>query len=275
MQVATDAGHRRIVDFLIKNGAESNDGEGDNGSTFPRVSSEDSMPVAEALIMNGADVEAIEYQNDTTLHCAPETDHADAFQVLSKRDARKKEMAPTLRLAARLGHESIVRVLLDKGADIRIIREVLKSRSFTTRDSDFCDRFPSPLSLAAPRGNPRMANMIVSQDPQQCKDDESLNEATKVATHTDSDGKLPETLIKTGLSLGIHIDEFRNSMLTACWNGNYGLVEYLLGNGSNPNISGIVKSRGCFAHNTMYSERPAVKLAGNSSIDLAHCMQQF
>ena len=122
LQIATQGGHKLLVELLIRAGANVNDGIGSGAYAFYYAAVYGYKDVAELLIDNGADARARDPMGYTSLHFAASGGHRSVAELLIARgadvDARQKEDRTPLHEAAKWGHADVVELLINKGANV-------------------------------------------------------------------------------------------------------------------------------------------------------------
>ncbi|KAM0921248.1 hypothetical protein ACQ4PT_007123 [Festuca glaucescens] len=143
--------YKRVVELLIRRGANPNYSKPDGFSPLHAATLRDSYDIAKLLLDNGADVNAV-CQNGTVLHIAVENGISDALVKL----LLDKGVDPNtinisgftpLHLAAMKGASDVAEFLLAKGADINAA----------------CDKGTS-LHLAAENGDLKMIAWLLQLD---------------------------------------------------------------------------------------------------------------
>ncbi|OQE18125.1 hypothetical protein PENFLA_c022G00387 [Penicillium flavigenum] len=121
LQTASWKGHGRIVQILLDRGADINARCGRFGSALQAALSEEHEEVVQILKDRGANISAQGGKNINELEKLPCEDHMGVVQVLSDRGGNfntDEDLGSALRAASLEGHEKVVEMLLNRGADV-------------------------------------------------------------------------------------------------------------------------------------------------------------
>ncbi|EEF36691.1 protein VAPYRIN [Ricinus communis] len=127
LEAAAAAGEALIVELLLANRASPERSESSTWGPLHLAASNGHLEVLRLLLLKGADVDAVAKGGFTALHMAVEERRRDCARLLlasgAKADIRDASEGDTpLHIAARLGDENMVRLLLQKGGANKDIR---------------------------------------------------------------------------------------------------------------------------------------------------------
>jgi hypothetical protein len=119
------ARHVDVAKLLIQNGADVNAVNKYNWTSLHFTTSKGHADVAKLLIQNGADVNAVDKNNCTSLHFTTSKGHVDVAKLLIQNgadvNAVDKDNWTSLHVAARYGHVDVAKLLIHNGADVNAV----------------------------------------------------------------------------------------------------------------------------------------------------------
>ena len=183
LQAASAAGHQAIVQLLLDNGADVNRQGGVYSNALNAAAAESHLAIAKLLLENGAEVSRYDIQGKSVLHHTTNNAHCTTSLVdflLSQgapmNTADIKNMTP-LHYSVKFGHESIARLLLDRGVpiDVGVYRKKwyqTSVKTYTTYQLSVSESMSdiscasaglTPLHFAALIGHPVMAKFLLKR----------------------------------------------------------------------------------------------------------------
>jgi ankyrin repeat protein len=151
-----------LLELLVERGGDVNarSKEGNIPIQLAFAWRRDPLPALELLLRNGADVNAIGQQGRTALDCAmiylgSPWDHVPRVELLLRyganvnpvRTGDRHHPLPPLSMVARNGNATVVRLLIEAGADVNAM-----------------DRWGTPLFHAASRGHDQIVTLLLAAD---------------------------------------------------------------------------------------------------------------
>lgn len=123
IHIAAIQGDEQKVKELIKKGMEVNSRDGNGCVPLHGAALNGHLTIIEILINNGADLNVRAQNGATPLYTAVSAGHACAVLTLIQHGANIRAkcldyMQPLLYVAAENGHEEVVKILLEKGAEV-------------------------------------------------------------------------------------------------------------------------------------------------------------
>ncbi|XP_048765661.1 transient receptor potential cation channel subfamily A member 1 homolog isoform X2 [Ostrea edulis] len=199
LHIAAGYNHKDVVEFLIERKAPLEKRDKDNYTPLLMAAYSGHAESLDTLLKKGADYEAVDKNDKTAVYLAAEEDKLDALKtMLAYPDVRRlvdvgdRYDNHPLHIAAQDGYLSIVKCLIEHGADLDCKNEEEQT----------------PLHLAAKNGRTNVVRELVIRDHSSVNDeDEDSNTALHLATlhgHT----KVAMILIKNGADVAA-----RNSVL--------------------------------------------------------------
>ena len=113
---AAQAGHAGCITKLAAKGADLDAVEKRWNTALIRAAQGGFVDAVKALVQGGATVDKGDDDDFTPVCCAAQAGHADALAALIELGGNKDHQEGPLYLAARLGHDAAIKVLLDAGA---------------------------------------------------------------------------------------------------------------------------------------------------------------
>ena len=184
LHYATSNGHLSVVHILLEHGADINARDESDQTPLHRASEKGFESVVQILLESGADVNARDNQSKTSLHlasCSLRSNTSGAIYGIDV-DVPDGLSEKALHRASKLGHELVVQLLLDHGADVHardscdgtplhsasawdyariggsVVRLLLEhGAKINAQRSSGC----SPLHLAVQSGNERMVQLLL------------------------------------------------------------------------------------------------------------------
>ncbi|CAH1241010.1 ANK2 [Branchiostoma lanceolatum] len=209
-------GHDRVVELLIKNGADLNRGN----TALKDACGFGQVKVVELLIKNGADLNVTDKAGITALHQACIGGHDEVVGLLIKNGADLNAGITALHNACIRGPGKVVELLLKNGADL--------------------NAGDTALHKACLQGHDKVVELLI-------KNGADLNDGA-TALHkacTWGHGKVVELLIKNGADLNVTDKAGITALHKACIRGPDKVVELLLKNGADLNAGDTALHKAC------------------------------
>ncbi len=172
LHCAAEGGCERVIDALIKNGAniEVGDKHGNTPLHYAAVSGH--IDIVNTLINKGADVNKTGGDETTPLHYAVEYSHIEVAKVLINKGAKVNVVdrvgCTPLFFAIENNLVEIAKILIDKGADVNETGEQDLSPII-----DMVRRRRTPLHLTAKKGQVEIVKVLIDKGADVNKEDEN------------------------------------------------------------------------------------------------------
>ncbi|XP_059488485.1 uncharacterized protein LOC132204174 isoform X2 [Neocloeon triangulifer] len=214
---AAQKGHLAVAKFLLSKGADVNALDVDNDTPLTLAARFSNEEMCRYLVDSGAHLTAVDKDGDDALHLASMNGKLDNVQYLLGLNGfgvekKGKQGKTALHWAAQKGHIAVTKFLLSKGADVNVRND----------DND------TPLTLAARFSNEEMCRLLVDSGANLSAVDNDGNDALHLAC---LDGKLDNVQYLVGLngfSVGKKGKQGKTALHLAAQNGHIALAEFLL-----------------------------------------------
>ena len=223
LTVASENGHSKMVQILLKGGADPNIQKEDGQSALMSASQSGHSEVIQILLKEGADPNIQKKDGRTALMSASANDHSDMVQILLEGGAdpniRKKDGLTALMHASHNGHSEVVQILLKGGADPNIQME---------------DGWTALMS-ASVNGHSEVVKILLKggADPNiQMEDGWTALMSASVNGHS----KVVQILLEGGADPNIQKKDGWTALMSASANDHSDMVQILLEGGADPNI---------------------------------------
>ncbi|OJJ72655.1 hypothetical protein ASPBRDRAFT_548678 [Aspergillus brasiliensis CBS 101740] len=209
LQVFSERGKHEVVQFLLDRGANINDAGGVNGTALQVACGAGHIEVVQLLLQKGADVNAPGKAIGTALHAASANGRLEIVKMLILHDAKADTVGSNvetnahiaLQVACANGCREIVEALLDRGAGVH---DTLLCRASENGDTGLMQLLLDNGSPVNPETRPPNSEQLEGRPP---TDDSSLT------------------------ATPLHL---------AAYHGHDSAVSFLLENGADPHIQGIL-----------------------------------
>ncbi|CAM9778271.1 unnamed protein product [Ectocarpus sp. 13 AM-2016] len=118
LHIATEAGHDRVIDVLLLNGAQVNAKTNTGDTPLHLAASKGHTLCISELLLGGADEDVIDHEGETPLFKAARNNHLGAVEKLLAAGADPGILSSSdvypLEIAVRRGHATIMKVFLDE-----------------------------------------------------------------------------------------------------------------------------------------------------------------
>ncbi|KAL5332362.1 ankyrin repeat-containing domain protein [Aspergillus crustosus] len=227
LDAAAAGGHVKLVEILLRNGADANKGGGAHGTPLRIATSEGHKDIINLLLDHGADVNAVGGYFGCALGQACYEGHDEIIRLLLSRGADPniplggRYQETILQVAAATGREEIVQLLLDNGADINGRGDANDTALFT----------------ASYIGHERIVQLLLSNgaDPSVIATGRRVKTALHAAAWEGYE-KIVEMLLDTGAEIDGQPEGNPTALYNAITANKSGIVELLLTRGADPNI---------------------------------------
>ena len=274
LQVAAAEGHLEIASILIRRGANINDPGRNNGTALQAAMLNNHSDVFEMLLRENADVNTRGRSMGTALQAAAAEGLTSRVQELIRLGAnvnahqldeegnfasiityQARNLGTALFLASGRGHQDIVRVLLESGAD-RHIPGVPPPRSTIsygdTYGSSRNAKSSDALYQASCQGNIEIASLLIANDEQAYIERGTMVEAMKAAiknNHTE----LMKLLLDAGIDANLPREDLSTLLFPVIEADNEDMLDFLIKKGADVNQS-YAEPRGASVHMVPYFE---------------------
>ena len=250
LEAAAGGGHLKVVELLLKNGANLNDTSSCSPS-LKAAAGGGHLKVVELLLKNGANLNGTS-SCSSSLEAAAGGGHLKVVELLLKNGANlngTSSLSSPLEVAAGGGHLKVVELLLKNGANLngtsslsplyraagggylKVAELLLKSGANPNGTSSFS----SPLHLAARCGHLKVVELLLKS---------GVNPNVKAAggvapLHLAAENghlKVVELLLKSGVNPNVKAAGGVAPLYLAAGYGHLKVVELLLKSGTNPNV---------------------------------------
>lgn len=229
LHVAATNGHKKIVKYLLKKGAEIDAGDNEHSTPLHVAAQSGHLNVVEYLVAKGADLHFQDDNGASTLHWAAYNGHIEVADFLLKKgadlEARKTGGSTPMHGAAYYGHPEMVKFLVKNGANI----EAKNNAGYT------------PMLSGAAAGNLELVEYLVDVGANL----EATNEWNGTALYfaAQSENKeLVELLLSKGTQVKSDDPEFRSPLYPVAYEGNIEIAELLIEHGADVkavNVNGM------------------------------------
>lgn len=231
LSFASQAGHKQIVEFLIKNGANVNHESKSGRTPLCFASEKGHKEVVEILIDNGAKADLDKSRWFSPILIASKGGHKEIVKILFRRGWASIHHPETGKLtpiyvASEYGHKEIVEMLLSFGSNLNV------------KDSEGV----TPLAISSYKGHTGVVSFLLDHGADaNCEDCDGQNPL--MVALDEGNTYIAKLLTKETEDLD-HMDKEGNTALSiARKNGNEFMVEFLIKNGAkNKGMESCMKS---------------------------------
>ncbi|RYP42504.1 hypothetical protein DL767_000192 [Monosporascus sp. MG133] len=232
--LAVDTNNYGIAKLLLERGADPNLASNPQSALDTAVTVHNNFPIIEALIKHGATIGrfhplyAVKSGNEEMV--ALFMQHDDLFEPEYRKDKQYSASGYALRAAVEIADETMVRLLVDLGADIRrtpCLVDVLKEKEMIIRKKGF---------LQTTAGQNSMLNFLLRLGADPSAKEPPFGDALMTAVHLGNEGAA-RLILESAPSL-IEIKDDRSLLPVAVFKRNIKMVELLLNYGADINAPG-------------------------------------
>ncbi len=250
LSFACQKGNTKIVEALIKNGADLNKANEHGETPLFTACSKGHTKIVEALIKAGADLIKANEHGETPLFAACLNGHTKIVEALIKSEADLEYQnngfrATPLFAACSKGHTKIVEALIEARADLN------KANVYEA----------TPLFAACLNGHTKIVEALIEAGADLIKANEH-EETPLFAACYKGHTKIVEALIKAGADLNKANEYEETPLFAACLNGHAKIVEALIKAGADLNKANV------------YEETPLSIALKNGHIDVVKALIQ-
>ena len=220
---ASQGGHSKVVEILLKGGADPNIQMADGATALIFASRDGHSEVAQILLKEGADPNIQEEDGWTTMMYACQNGHFEMVQILLKGGAdpniQQEVGATALMFASQNGHSEVVQILLKGGADPNLQEE----DGWTT------------LMYACQNGHSEVVQILLKggADP---NIQQEVGATALISASQNGHSEVVKILLKGGADPNIQQEVGATALMFASQNGHSEVVQILLKGGADPNI---------------------------------------
>ena len=224
LMVASEKGHRDVVELLVGAGADVNQAGWCESTALMWASEKGHRDVVELLVGAGADVNRADKDGTTALMEASEKGHRDVAELLVGAgvdvNQADKDGDTALMMASRNGHRDVAELLVGAGADVNRARENgLTALMLASRYEGHCD----------------VAELLVGAGADVNRAREDGRTALMMAIQ-DGNRDVVELLVGAGADVNLATKRGDTAMMMASlYSGNRGVAELLVGAGADVN----------------------------------------
>ncbi|KAI4122622.1 MAG: hypothetical protein LQ338_005716, partial [Usnochroma carphineum] len=225
LHLASAEGHERILQILLKKGADVNAQSGHYGTALQAASCEGYGEIVNVLLKKGADVNAQSGHYGTALQAASCEGYSEIVNVLLKKGADTNVQGglygTALQAASYQGRDTIVHTLLKKGADVN-------AQS---------GRYGTALQAASCEGYDEIVNVLLKKGADTNVQGGLYGTALQAASYQGRD-TIVHTLLKKGADVNAQGGLYRTALQAASKKGRNTIVHTLLKKGADINAQG-------------------------------------
>ncbi|KAJ3652926.1 hypothetical protein Zmor_018849 [Zophobas morio] len=245
--IASREGHLKIVEYLVKCGAQISRADNDGRTPLYAASSQGHEKIVECLVQNEAEINRADNDGQTPLYVASSQGHEKIVEFLVKCKAEinrtDNDGVTPLHAASSQGHEKIVEFLVKCKAEInridnggttplhaassqgheKIVEFLVKCQTEINRPDN---RGATPLHAASLKGHEKIVECLVKCGAEINRTDDG---ATPLyAASSQGHEKIVESLVKYGAECNRANDDGRTALYAASLKGHEQIFEYLV-----------------------------------------------
>ncbi|RDW57688.1 hypothetical protein BP5796_12489 [Coleophoma crateriformis] len=228
LHIAAASNLQTTVEELFHQGANINETDNDGNQAFFYASRNGHRSMVELLQKHGADIEYWNKQGENALYIAAHHGQYLVVQMLLQLHMNPNAASPTpsrfknpLQAAASIGSEPVVRLLLEKGAEVNAQG----------------GQYGNPLQAAATIGSEPVVRLLLEKGAEVNAQGGELANALQAAAYRGNE-PVVRLLLEKGAEVNAQGGELGNALQAAASHGNEPVVRLLLENGAEVNAQG-------------------------------------
>ncbi|KAG9148251.1 hypothetical protein Leryth_012212 [Lithospermum erythrorhizon] len=238
VEAAAASGEELIVELLLARSARTEKSEFTSRGAFHLAVGNGHIEVLRLLLLKGADVNSLTKGGNTALHIAVEERRRDCLNLMSEMDMIRNgyDGDTPLHIAANLGDEQMVKLLVQKGANKDIRKNIGKAAYDVAAENGYAKLFDTlrlgdSLCVASRKGDVRTIHRLLEQGA-------SINGHDQhgwTALHRASfKGRLEavRVLVERGIEIDAKDEEGYTALHCAVEAGHVDVIEFLIKKGA-------------------------------------------
>jgi len=225
LQAASAEGHKKVVQQLLKKGAEINAQGGFFDNALQAASFGGHKEVIEQLLKKGAEINAQGGFFDNALQAASAEGHKKVVQQLLEKgaeiNAQGGHFGNALQAASWRGDEKVMQQLLNKGAKVNAQG----------------GEYGNALQAASQGGDEKVVQQLLNKGAKVNAQGGEYGNALQAASQG-GDEKVVQQLLEKGAEINAQGGHFGNALQAASWRGDEQVVQQLLEKGAEINAQG-------------------------------------